>query len=89
MMSDGGVDVGGGALFTSGSSDVFVARFTTTGQHVWSRRFGDDDFQGFPKIAHSKDGSLALACKANGTFSFGAEELVSQGDDIVITRLAP
>lgn len=89
MMSNGGVDFGGGALFTSGSSDVFVARFTTTGQHVWSRRFGDDDFQGFPKIAHSKDGSLALACKANGTFSFGAEELVSQGDDIVITRLAP
>ena len=41
---EGVVDFGGGALSnagTTGSSDMFVARFSADGSHVWSVRFGD------------------------------------------------
>ena len=36
----GRVDFGGGALVSAGSTDIFVAKYTQDGVHVWSRRFG-------------------------------------------------
>jgi hypothetical protein len=34
------IDFGGGALVSAGAQDVFAVKFTTSGNHVWSRRFG-------------------------------------------------
>ena len=36
----GTADFGGGAMSAAGSSDVVVAKYTSTGAHVWSKRIG-------------------------------------------------
>jgi hypothetical protein len=34
------VDFGGGALAENGSYDIFAAKFSASGAHLWSKRFG-------------------------------------------------
>lgn len=41
----GTVDFGGGALTSAGGMDVFLAKYNTYGQHLWSNRFGDSNDQ--------------------------------------------
>jgi hypothetical protein len=36
----GTVDFGGGPLTSAGGFDIFVAQYTATGAHMWSKRFG-------------------------------------------------
>ncbi len=36
----GAVDFGGGPLNSAGGADLVVAKFSPTGQHLWSRRYG-------------------------------------------------
>src|SRR6185295_5980279 len=42
-MFNGRVDFGGGALTSSGLNDIFVAKFTQEGKHLWSRQYGSAD----------------------------------------------
>ncbi len=35
----GTVDFGGGALVSAGNTDIFVAKYSPTGTHLWSQRF--------------------------------------------------
>ncbi|MCC6551718.1 MAG: hypothetical protein IT372_01690, partial [Polyangiaceae bacterium] len=37
----GSLDLGGGALQSAGGDDLFVAKLDGSGNHVWSKRFGD------------------------------------------------
>ena len=36
----GEIDLGGGPLTSAGSTDVFLAKFSADGTHMWSKRFG-------------------------------------------------
>ncbi|HLN81480.1 MAG TPA: hypothetical protein VK392_09850, partial [Thermoanaerobaculia bacterium] len=40
------VDFGGGSLTSAGGTDMFVAKYSASGAHLWSRRFGgaSDDY---------------------------------------------
>ncbi|MCC6556883.1 MAG: hypothetical protein IT372_28345, partial [Polyangiaceae bacterium] len=37
----GSLDLGGGGLQSAGGDDLFVAKLDGSGNHVWSKRFGD------------------------------------------------
>lgn len=87
--TDGGVDFGNGPLSSAGQADIIVARFDSQLNAIWSRRFGDDQAQGFGIVATDTKDFIYLGAKTSGTVNFGAGDLVSKGDDVVVAKLAP
>jgi PKD repeat protein len=68
----GSVDFGSGAPLTSaGSTDIFIAKYTLAGAHVWSKRFGDagDDVAHGVKV--DSKGNVIVVGSFNGTVNFG------------------
>ncbi|MGD8414140.1 MAG: T9SS type A sorting domain-containing protein [Candidatus Latescibacterota bacterium] len=77
----GTVDFGGGPLTSAGNEDVFVVRYDTGGEHLWSRRFGDPYFaqSGFD-VASGADGGVVVAGWFWGTIDLGGGTMVSAGE---------
>jgi hypothetical protein len=87
------VDFGGGPLTSAGCSDIFVAKFDTDGNHVWSQRFGDDscEDEGF-SVAVDGSGNVVVTGKFRGTVDFGGGPMTSAGFgslDIFVARFDP
>jgi hypothetical protein len=87
----GRLDFGGGEYRSKGLSDLFVARLTRTGAHVWSRRFSGSRVQSIADMGVAPDGSLYLAGQfMKGTLDFQATELQGAGSENgFAARLAP
>lgn len=81
------VDFGGGTLTSAGASDVFVAKFSSTGGHVWSRRFGgvnDDIAEG---VSFDGAGDVVVAGYFSGSADFGSGVLTSAGGtDVFVAK---
>ena len=61
----GTIDLGGGPLTSvMGSRDVFVAKFSPSGMHLWSKRFGDAGFDTAAAVAVTPAGEIVVT----GTF---------------------
>jgi hypothetical protein len=66
-------DFGGGPLESRGGSDVFVAKLSASGEHLFSRAFGDPaEQQRGEAISVDAQGNLLLAGVFDGTLDFGA-----------------
>ena len=89
----GKLDFGGGALSSTGSDDVFVAKLDTQGCQVWAQSFGDAKQQGAKGIAIDGAGSSVITGNIQGTVMFGATALAADaadlGGDLFVTKLAP
>jgi hypothetical protein len=87
----GMVDFGGGILTSSGAaSDIFIASFDGSGNHIWSKRFGDAAFQVAEGIAADAAGNLVIVANASGSVKFGPATLTSAGaDDIAVAKFDP
>jgi len=86
----GAADLGGGALTSAGLGDVVVARFSSSGSHLWSRRFGDASSQAAQAVAVDGAGNTVIAGWFQGSVAFGATNLVTAGgSDIFVARLDP
>jgi hypothetical protein len=76
----GPVDFGGGALAENGSYDIFVAKFSTSGAHLWSKRFGvlyDDHGDA---IVMDAGGNVIVAGDFFEGVNFGGSTLLSPGN---------
>jgi Beta-propeller repeat len=89
----GSVNFGGGVLPMTGTYDVFVAKFTGLGTHVWSKRFPgsyDDYGRG---VAVDGSGNVIVTGYFPGTINFGGETLSNLGGafspDGFLIQLAP
>ena len=81
-------DFGGGTLTSAGSGDIFVAKYDTDGNHVWSQRFGGTNFELAQAVATDAAGNVLLVGRARGTVDFGGGPLAPAGqDDIVVAKL--
>lgn len=82
-----GVNFGGGALFSAGSTDVFVVKYSSTGTHLWSKRFGGSGLDGATAVAVDPSGNVVVVGYFNGTVDFGGGSLVSAGgNDIFVAK---
>jgi chitodextrinase len=85
------VDFGGGA-FTSafGTPDMFIAKYTAAGAHVWSKRFGDSANDVANGVAIDGSGNVAVTGSFAGTIDFGGGGLRSNdgSDDAFVLKLS-
>jgi hypothetical protein len=82
----GVLSLGGPALVSAGSIDIFLAKLGPAGEHLWSKRFGDDSQQNHPAVAVDSTGAVVIAGSFEGTLNFGGTDLVSQGADIYVAK---
>ncbi|MBI4702896.1 MAG: SBBP repeat-containing protein [Deltaproteobacteria bacterium] len=86
---DGTVDFGGGPLASTGFADVFVAKLDSSGNHVWSRRFGNASKSQYgDAIAADGSGNVLVTGHFWGTVDFGGGPLTSAGElDTFVAKL--
>ena len=70
------IDLGGGALVSAGSSDIFLAKFDPSGVHLMSRAFGDAAMQESRGLAVNAAGEVVLMGSYQGLVDFGGGALV-------------
>ncbi len=77
----------GDALTASGGTDIYVAKFTAAGVHVWSDRFGDSDWQYLNDLACDSSDSVYITGDFKGNVDFGGDTLTSSGgSDIYVAK---
>ena len=84
---DGTVDFGGGALTSAGSGDIFVAKYTSSGSHAWSRKFGAPTLDAGFGLAVDVSGNVLVTGFFTGTVDFGGGALTSAGSaDVFVIK---
>lgn len=84
----GTVDFGGVSLTSAGAWDTFVAKFNASGNHIWSKRFGDASAQAGRSLVADAFGNVIAAGVFAGTVNFGGGSLTSAGqNDIFLVKL--
>jgi len=84
---NGTADFGGGPLTSAGSSDISVAKFAPNGDHLWSKRFGDANYQVGNSVAVDGSGDVIVTGVFHGTVDFGGGTLTSRYGDIYVAKL--
>jgi hypothetical protein len=86
----GSADFGGGTLTSAGATDVYLAKFSPTGAHLWSKRFGDSAGQAGSDVTVTSDGNVAVTGVFAGTLGFGGPPLGSAGgSDVFVAKFDP
>ncbi|MBI4705064.1 MAG: hypothetical protein HY744_28490 [Deltaproteobacteria bacterium] len=84
----GNVDFGGGALTSAGGYDACLAKFDSTGKHLWSKKYGDASAQEARDLAIDASGNVFLTGWFQGTVDFGCGALTSAGkEDVFVAKL--
>ena len=82
------VNFGGGNLVSAGNFDIFLAKYSTTGVHQWSQRFGSSDWDHGMSLAVDNSG-VYLAGDFRGNVHFGGGVFGSLGEsDIILAKYA-
>lgn len=74
----GGVDL----TSTDADVDLYVAKFSPTGQHLWSQRFGELKAQVGTAIATDSDGNVYVTGLFLGSMTFGGTTLTTSGSGL-------
>nr|AYM52941.1 secreted protein [Jahnella sp. MSr9139] len=85
--SDGTLGFGGASLTSAGSTDMFLAKMTASGSHLWSKRFGDAQGQSGNAVATDAAGNLVVVGGFGGSINFGGSPLTGGG--MFIAKLDP
>jgi hypothetical protein len=86
---NGSVDFGGGLVASAGSQDIFLVKYSSTGSHVWSKRFGAADYEMAGAVAVDSNGKIALVGNFRGNVDLGAGLLTYHGSsDMFIAQFA-
>jgi len=80
---------GGGSLSTVGGADVWVARFSSLGAHVWSRRGGGAGEDWVYGVAMDGAGNAAITGYSTAAADFGGGSVAGAGaKDIIVAQYA-
>jgi len=76
----GTINFGGGSLVSpGGGDDIFVAKYSSTGGHLWSKNFGDLANQEALAAAVDTTGNIFITGMFKGTLNFGCGSISSNG----------
>jgi len=75
------VDFGGGPLTSAGNDDIFLVKFDTNGNHLWSQRFGGTDSDEARGLSSDEAGNVAITGDFRNTANFGGGPLSSLGQE--------
>jgi hypothetical protein len=84
-------DLGGGALANAGASDAFLAKYSASGAHLWSRAFGGPDTDSTYGVATDAAGDVvAVGVFKGSAVDFGGRTLASMwgGLDSFVVKLS-
>jgi hypothetical protein len=86
----GKINFGGGALTSAGSTDVFVAKLTQAGTHLWSKVLGGTGADSGRDVAIDRFGGVVIVGDFNASINFGGTALTSAGGtDVFVAKLDP
>lgn len=75
----GTVDFGTGALTSAGGSDAFLVKLDSSGQALWSKKFGAGDQQAAKGVAIDTQGNVFITGYYLGSISFGGASFTKVG----------
>jgi len=75
----GTVNFGGDDLTSNGDDDIFLAKYDTYGNHIWSKHFGAADGDGGTSVSIDGSGNVLMTGSFRGTVNFGGNDLTSAG----------
>ncbi|WP_437779311.1 hypothetical protein [Sorangium sp. So ce1097] len=85
---EGSVDFGDGPLVSAGGTDVFVAKWSSDGDLLWSHRFGGPGDDRVARAPHTVGSDLVITGSFEETIDFGGGPLVSAGGkDVFVAKL--
>jgi hypothetical protein len=80
----------GGAPLTMNGTDAVLAKFDSTGAHLWSNRFGDAKNQaGVAVSTVFGSNRIVMAGNAAGQIDFGKGPVVCAGNDVFVATFDP
>ena len=83
----GTVNFGGGSLSSAGGTDIFLMKYSASGAHVWSKRFGGTSDDRGTAVAVAGTGDVVVTGYFNATADFGGGAQVSTGgSDIFLAK---
>jgi hypothetical protein len=83
----GGIDFGGAPLSSAGDKDAFLASFDASGNHRWSRSFGDAAYDSGWTLSCGPGGAVSLAGRFRGAIDLGGGPLTAfDGVDLFLAR---
>lgn len=86
----GSLQFGGSNLSAGAAEDIYVAKLTSGGAHVWSKDFGDAAQQFGQAIAVDGEGNVVITGYFSGSAMFGGGSVTSvDGRDIYAVKLDP
>ncbi len=85
----GDLDFGGGPLPAVGQDDIFIAKLDPTGNHLWSKRFGNNSPQEALAVATDPLGNVFVGGRFTGTLNFGGAALTAPSDDMFLIKFDP
>jgi hypothetical protein len=84
---DGTADFGGGPLVSNGGTDIFLAKYSAIGDHVWSQNFGSTTAESGADIALDASGNIFFTGYFGDTVDFGGGNLTGLGGaDIFLVK---
>jgi len=83
----GNIDFGGGVLTGDETGDIYLAKMSSSGSHIWSQGFYGDALQNVGGVAIDGAGNPAISGNFENSLDFGGGPLVSAGtQDIYIAK---
>ena len=76
-----GVDFGGGTLTSAGGDDIFLATYSNSGAHLWSKRFGSTSTDTGRGVSVDGAGNVLVTGGFQNSVDFGGGTLTSAGGD--------
>jgi hypothetical protein len=85
------IQIGNKHLTATGRErDVFIAKFSSAGQILWAKRFGETGEDYARGIGSDFDGNIYVTGVFSGEVSFGHERLTAGGDEnLFLSKLSP
>ena len=83
---EGSVSFGGATFVSVGGTDIFLAKFSPSGAHIWSKAFGSTALDSGRSVAVDPSGNVLITGAFNGTISFGGSTFTNSFADVFVAK---